>query len=160
MHRPRRIAPPAAGVAIEQAGHSVERLPVLHRAQQLAKRQFAFAADDAIHTRFFRHVRLRRQAGIVTAHHDLPRRRKLAHQLNDLKSCPALEGHHREPQDLRVPFGDELLHRGTHVVLRQNQVGDRDTMMRIDIPGQRSECAIRHAHRHNGHVLERIGHGQ
>jgi len=45
-------------------------------------------------------------------------------------------------------------------MLDENQVGDGNLVVRIDIASQRAESAIGHAHSNAGHVLERIRHGQ
>ena len=44
--------------------------------------------------------------------------------------------------------------------LDEDQIGDRDAVMRIDVARQRRQRAVRHADRHRRHVLERIGHRQ
>jgi hypothetical protein len=40
--------------------------------------------------------------------------------------------------------------------LRQNEVGDSDPMMRVDIPGEGGERAVGHADAHGRRMLERI----
>ena len=40
----------------------------------------------------------------------------------------------------------------------QDEVGDRDAVVRIDVARQRRQRAVRHPDRHRRHVLERIGH--
>jgi hypothetical protein len=45
-------------------------------------------------------------------------------------------------------------------VLDEDQVGDSDGVVRIDIPRQGRERAVRHADGDRRHVLERVGHRQ
>ena len=60
-----------------------------------------------------------------------------------------LEGHHRQADHVgREPRTrlDRLARRTLH----EDQVGDGDAVVRIDVAGQRRERAVRHPHRHGG----------
>src|SRR2546428_14182923 len=51
-----------------------------------------------------------------------------------------------------------MLDGGPYARLHEDEVGDRDAMMGIDVAGERGERAVRHADRYGRHVLERIRH--
>ena len=136
-------------------------IAALHCAQQFAKRKFAFAAYDVVNPVALGHVGFGRKAGIVAANHD-------AHtgtQASGLteRSCSAVlrwKVITERPTTSGLIFAGQLLDRLAHPLLHENQVGDGDVVMRIDIACQRSERSVGHAHRDGGHVLEGVGHGQ
>ena len=72
----------------------------------------------------------------------------------------ALKGHHRKADDVGGGFLDETPHGLGHVRLRENEIGDDDAMMRVDVAGERRQRAVRHADGDRRHVLERIRHAQ
>src|SRR5215469_4082753 len=156
VHRPLRIVPPITGwLAVRQSADGFKCPAVLQSAYQLAKGHFAFAADDEIHPGSGCHIGIRRQARIVASNHDSYVGPERADKLDDLERSPALEGHHGEPEDLRLPFRYDFLDSRADTALRQNQVGHRHAMMWVEIAGQRAQPAVGHAYRHHGHVLER-----
>ncbi len=80
--------------------------------------------------------------------------RKCPDQRDDLPGRVPLEGHHGQPDDIRLEFRDQSLERRANGPLREDEVGDRDPVMRIEVAGQGPQGAIRHPHRHRGRVLE------
>ena len=62
----------------------------------------------------------------------------------------ALEGHHREPDDIRLEFVHEPLDGRPDTLLDQNKIGHGDPMMGIDVPGEGGERTVRHANANGG----------
>ncbi len=85
------------------------------------------------------HVGLRSEAGIVTANDDAQRsaaatRISFDHSQRRL----ALEGHDREADHIGLVLAHQSLDGFAHALLHQNQVGDCDVVMRIDVSRQRA----------------------
>ena len=128
---------------------------VFEGAQQFSKGDLAFAAHDEIHTaRIARRISLCRKAGVVAADRHSDIGLEDADEINDLLCGLALKGHHRQADDIRLMFAHQALDGFAHAVLRQNQIGDGDAMLRIKVAGKRGERAVRHAYGDRGHVLE------
>ena len=100
----------------------------------------------------------RREARIVAADDDAHAGRQRAHQRDDPPRRRPLKGHHRQADDVGLRVADEALDRRPDGGLREDEVGDRDLMVRIDVAGERAERAVRHAHRDRRRVLERVRH--
>jgi len=65
-----------------------------------------------------------------------------------------LEGHHRQPDDIGANLRDQPLNRAANRRLDQDEIGDGDSMMRVNISGERGERAVRHADGQSWCVLE------
>jgi len=81
-----------------------------------------------------------------------------ADQPHDPMCRPALERHDRKSHDVGVVLPNQPPDRVPDPILHENQIGDRDLMMPVDIAGQRAEGAVRHANRHRWHVLGGVRH--
>jgi hypothetical protein len=118
----------------------------------------AFPAHDHVGPALLIVVRIGRQAGVVPTDHDGGLRPQAAQQSDQTVRASALERHHRQTYDVgrqaRGQVGDRL----DHATLDENEVGDGDVVMRVDVAGQRGERAVRHAHGNGRHVLERVRH--
>ena len=104
--------------------------------------------------------RLRREARVVAADDDADVWLDRPDERDDSTRRAALKGHHRQPDQLGLEIAHQPLDRAAHRRLHEHQVGDRDAVMRVDIPGQRRQRAVGHPDRHRRGVLERIGHRQ
>ena len=138
VDRTRRVLTPAVARAIGKARDLVETVAALHRAQQLAKRQFAFAAHDVVDSAAVRHVGFGRQAGIVAANDDAYVGR--SERTNSMIRSAVL----RWKVITDRPTTSGLSSRTSRstvsrtLVLHEDQVGDGDLVMGIDIARQRS----------------------
>jgi len=141
-----------------QARDPIERLTALQRAHQFPEGDVTLAAHDDVHTGGGVFVGLGREACVVTSHHDSCRRSQGANEGNDLARGPALEGHHREPDEIGLQGRDEPGDGVPHRALHQDQIGDRNRVVRIDVARERGERTVREAHRQGWRVLERVGH--
>ena len=97
-----------SGVAIRQSGDARQVAMMLERAQQLAQRVLAFAANEAIDRRAHRH----RRPAPGWDRSRRPRsgpRAKAPNQPRDLERGRALEGHHRQPHDVGLEFAHQPL---------------------------------------------------
>ena len=101
---------------------------------------------------------VRREAGIVAADDDPDVGSERAHEPDDPARGGPLEGHHREPDHVGLLLADEPFDGRANGRLREDQIGDRNVVMRIEIACERSERPIRHPHRYGRRVLERIRH--
>src|SRR5437879_4417865 len=106
-----------------------------NRAEQLAERLFAFAADEEVDVRTS-FVRLGRKTRIVAADDDARRRSERADEPRNLQRGGALKRHHRQADDVRFDIADQTLDGGPYARLHEDEVGDRDAMMGIDVPGE------------------------
>jgi hypothetical protein len=72
----------------------------------------------------------------------------------------ALERHDRQADDVRPAIADKPAHGFRNGLLREDQVGDADVVVWIEVAGDRCQRPVRHAHRERRRVLERVGHGE
>ena len=150
--------PPARGVRVRQARRSTaDASAALQRAQQLTERLLAFAADQKIHV-VARLVRRWREARIVPASDNACRRPKVLDEPRDLEGGCPLKRHDRQADDIGLVLAHQPLDGGDDLGLDQDEVGDRDAMMRIEVAGQRRERAVGHPDHDRRHVLEGIRH--
>ena len=132
----------------------------LERSQVLAEGRFALAAHDGVDARRWIRVRLGGQARVVTADDDARRRAQPADMADQPEGSAALEGHDRQPNDIRRMVGHESGDRGCNLGLREDQVGGGYAVVLVDVAGQRTECSVRQPNRDRGHVLEGVRHRQ
>ena len=85
---------------------------------------------------------------------------KLVDQRRDLHRRGALERHDRQPDDIRLQVLHQPRDGRTDLSLHQDQIGNRDPVMSIDVAGERGERTVRNPDGHRRHVLERIRHRQ
>ncbi len=152
----------AAGRSPGQAGNDAQRrvaAPELQRPQQFAERCFALAAHHGVYT-LLSHPRVGRKTGIVTTGDDGGARTPLAQAPHEAQRRASLERHRREPDHVWRPVVHEPLHGLDHRMRHEDEIGDGDGMVRVDVAGERRECAVGHAHAHRRRVLERIRHGE
>ena len=71
---------------------------------------------------------------------------------------PPLEGHAGQADDVGPMLANEPLDGREDVAGDEHEVGNRHTVMGIDVAGQRREGAVRHAHADRRCVLERVRH--
>ena len=136
------------------------RHPVIRASRdQLAESLLAFAANDEVDV-VARLVRLRREARIVAADDDAGLRTELADEPRDAERRRALKRHHRQPDDVGRPFANQPRDRAPHIAPHENEVGDGDPVVGVDVARERRERAVRHANRDRRHVLEGVGHRQ
>src|SRR5258708_773956 len=151
------VEPPIAG-AVRKAGDPTEIPTLLQGTQKFAKRDLAFATHDEIHIHSF--VGFAGKTRVVTAHHDFHSGFERTHQIDDAPSSPALEGHRGKPDHLRI----ELIHqpgdRVPHLTMAENQIGNRNLVVGIDVSCERGQSSVRHANGDRGHVLEIVWHGE
>ena len=100
--------------------------PALERAEQLAERQVAFAADDHVDAERRIRPRVRREARIVAADDDPDVGRERANERDDPARRAPLERHHREPDDVGLELADQPFDGRSDRGLREDQIGDRD----------------------------------
>ena len=139
---------------------STAAVAALERAQQLAERQLAFAADDEVDAERRVRPRLRRQARVVAADDDRGRRARATGSSAMMPARRARAGTssptgRRRRAACRAPAARPCAARDACTRMR-SAIGD--VVMRIDVAGERRERAVRHAHRDRRHVLERIRH--
>jgi len=128
----------------------------LNRTQQLAEGNFAFAAHKIIHTHVG--VSFRRKTGIVPADNDLYARPQLAHEIDNAPGGAPLKRHDGKSHDFRIQLADQSGHGFANLALHQDEIGDGDAMMGIDVSRKRCQRAVRHAHDGRRHVLKRVRH--
>ncbi len=158
-NRPVGVEHEAVRRAIRKTSDVVEARPGFERAQELAQRLLAFSPDDELDV-VARFVRSRRQAGIVSADDDPRPWANGANLTRNQKCRRALKRHDREADDVGLMIANEPIDRLSHAAVNEDEIGDRDRVLRIEIAGQRRQRAVRHAHRDRRHVLERIRHRQ
>ena len=141
-----------------EAGDVFEVAVALEGPHERAKGQLALPAHDEVHPALWVGVGLGSQARIVATDDDSHSRAKRANELDDVERRPSLERHHGQPDEVGRPLADEALHGRPDLALGEDQVGDGDPVMGIQIAGERAERAVRHANPDRGHVLERVGH--
>ena len=156
--RTRRVAHESAGPPIREPVDAGRRAACLERAHQLSECDVAFAVHDDVHARSGVDVSLRREARIVPAHHHCRGRPQALHECNHLPRGLPLERHDRQAHDVRQHRPDQPRDRLANRTLRQDQVGNRHCVLRVDVAGQRRQRAVREAHRERRSVLERVGH--
>ena len=77
---------------------------------------------------------------------------------DDAAGGAPLEGHDREPDQVRIDVGHQPGDGALHIRLHQHQIRNRHAMMRIDVAGEGSKAAVRHADGARRRMLERVGH--
>jgi hypothetical protein len=107
-----------------------------------------------------RGVRLGRQARIIAAHHDAGGRSERAEQPDQPERGSALEGHDRQAHDVGLALPHEPLHRLANARLDQDEIGDGDLVMRVDVTGEGRERPVGHTDGDRRHVLEGVRHGE
>jgi len=157
-HPARRVAAERVTIAVPQAVDGGGRLVALVRAEQLAKRDVAFAADDSVDPEGRVEPLLRRQARIVPADDDSRFRSELSNKLDDAPCGDALERHDGQADDVRLVLTDETRDGLWNRRLDQDEIGDRDAVVRIDVARERRQGAVGHPDRERRRVLERVGH--
>ncbi len=135
-----------------------QRPLVLERPYQLAERQVAFAADDEVHAKRRMRPRLRRERRIVATDDDLGVGIDRLDERDDPARGAALERHHRKADELRLQLVHQPRHGRLNRRLREDQIGDGDVVMRIDVSRQRRERTVRHADGERRCVLEGVRH--
>ena len=109
-------------------------MPPLDRPEELAEGELPLAAHDEL-DRPARSlgVGLRRQARIVAADHDPDVWQQRPDQADQPECGGALEGHDRQPHDLWLELPQEPLDCLAHPPLDQDQIGDCDAVVRLDV---------------------------
>ena len=153
-----RVVEECVPLAVGEARDALEAVPALQRPHQLAEGQLPLAAHDEVHRRRRIGVRLGGQARVVAADRDPHARTEGPHQLDDAERRLPLEGHDRQADQRGLPFVDEALDGRPDLALHEDQVGDRDPVVGVDVAGQRAERPVRHADPDRRHVLERVRH--
>ena len=100
------------------------------------------------------------QGSVVAADHHVDAWLERADERHDLLRRPTLERHDREPDDVGRVVHHESSNGAGQTLLREDEVGDRGVVVRIDIARQRRKRSVRQPHRDRGRVLERVGHGE
>jgi hypothetical protein len=154
----RVVGDTAAGRPPRQAGNRRQARISLHRSQQFAERQLAFAAHDRVHTAVRSGVRFGREARIVAADDHTHRGDPLPDVTDQTHRRPALKRHHRQADDVGRVLLQQPLDSGQDAIVREDQIGDGDAMMRVEIAGQRRQRPVRHPDGDWRHVLERVRH--
>ena len=132
--------------------------PRFERAQELAERDVALAAHDDVDAPRRVLVDVGGEAWIVAPHDDGDAGLSVAHERDDLPRRAALKRHDRQADDVGIDLAHQSLDGLAHPPGDENQVGNGDPVVRIDVPRQRGERPVRHPHRDVGGVLEGIGH--
>src|SRR4030095_2235982 len=126
--------------------------------QQLAKGDFTFAAHDGINVAVG--ISLRSHARVVTAH-DYPHVcSQRTQQIDNFFRGLPLECHDREPHEVGLDRFHQLFDGRSNTSLRQDEVGDGDLVVRVDVSGERSERTVGHTNANRGCMLEGIRHGE
>jgi hypothetical protein len=159
------MADGALGVADEEGAPSPREsgdpgnvTAAFQRAQELAEGEVALAPDDEIDAGILGLVDVRRETRVVAADEDARLRPERAHELDHFERGLALERHDRQADHVRRQLGDEPCDGLRHRALHEHEIGHRHLVMRIRVPRERRQRAIRHPHRHGRRVLERIRH--
>jgi hypothetical protein len=142
---------------IGEAGDRLERVLRFDRTQKRVERLFALAADQEFDV-VTRLIRLRRQTRVVPARDDARAGAQAPDEARDVEGGGALERHDRHADDIRLQILDQPLHGCRDARSRQDEIGDRHVMVRVEIAGERRERTVRHADGDRRRVLERIRH--
>ena len=59
-----------------------------------------------------------------------------------------------EPDEVRAMIADESFKGFADAILNQDEIGDPDIMMLVDVSGEGGQGAVRHTSTDRGHVLE------
>ncbi len=144
-----------------EAGDPLEAAAGLDGLAELAEGQLPLAAHDEVRRAGPRiGVRVGGQARIVATDDDPDAGPEGAHELDEAVRGAALERHHRQPDHVRLLLADEPRDDVAHAILNEDEIGDRDPVVRVDVARERRQGTVRHPDRHRGHVLERVGHRQ
>ncbi len=128
-------AEPARG-AVGQSRDAGIGGSALDRAEKLPERDLTLAPHDEIRApRRAVDVSLGGQAGIVSAHGDQNSRLEGPEELDDPPGRPALEGHDREAHQVGIQVAHQALDRVAHAILDEDQIGHRDSVVRVHVPG-------------------------
>jgi hypothetical protein len=157
-HVPGRRAVERVTVPIGQPRHVGQRGTRLEGADERAKRVVTLAAHDRIDAGVRRFVHLGRQARVVAADDDPDVGLEAPNERDHFQGGVPLERHDRQPDDVRRTRRDQAADGARDVLLREDEVGDGDVVMQVEVAGQRGQCTVRHAHRQGRRVLERVGH--
>ena len=65
-----------------------------------------------------------------------------------------------EPHEVGLDRFHQLFDGRSNTSLRQDQVGDSNLVVRVDVSGKRSERSVGHTNTNRGCMLERIRHGE
>ena len=138
-----------------QARDWLNRSAGLERAKQFAQSVLTFPADQKIDfgTRL---VRRWREAWIVTSCDNSCRRSKMPNDPRDRESGFSLKRHDRQPDDVGLVLAHQTLDGGDDPGLDQDEVGNRNPVMRIDVAGEGREGPVRHPDYDRRHVLEGV----
>ncbi len=150
----------AEGVAVApgEAGDGLGPLPCFERADEQAEGDLAFAANEVVDGGFVVGVDVAGQAGVVAADDDGHAGLEGAEERHDREGGVALEGHDGEADDVRVDLVHEAAEGRFDGGLDQDEVGDGDGVVRVEVAGERGERAVGHADGADGHVFERVRH--
>jgi GAF domain-containing protein len=149
-----RIALEAIALAIRDARNLAEIASAFERAKELAERLVAFAANDDVDAEFGRFVHLRCETRVVSANDDGRAGPERAHESDHAPGRVTLKRHHRQADHVGLMAFHQAADGGGHSVLDEDQVRNRDVVMRVDIAGQRGQRPVRHAHRKRRRMLE------
>ena len=150
----------AVAVEVGQPGDFRERRAALDGADEIAEGEVAFTAHDQVDAEPGIFEDLGRERRIVAADDDAHAGAEGADEPNHPQRRAALEGHDGEADEIGLMRGDQVRDGVADVRLRENQIRDRDVMVRIDVAGERGERAVRHPDGERRRVLERIRHRQ
>ena len=134
--------------------------PRSQRAQQIAERQLAFAADDEVDAR----SPAPRTPPARGSGRSRRRRRVTPGLIARIRRTSAQRG---RAAGTSSPTGRRRRDRGRASGARPSaapaswtriEIGDRDAMVPVDIAGERRQRAVRHPHRQRRRVLERVRH--
>ena len=98
--------------------------------------------------------RFRRQAWIVSADDDADIGLEGANERDHAARGGALKRHHRQADEIRPVLIDQLLDGAAHRRLGEDEIGDGNVVVRIEVAGKRDERTIRDPNRDGRRVLE------
>src|SRR5262249_2488643 len=136
----------------------IESLALFERPYYFADGNLSFAANNVVHIHVFIHFA--REARIVTADGYLGVRFEGAYEFDHASGRPALKGHDRKADEGWIKFVKKARDGFANPPMNQDQIGNRYSMVRVNVAGKRGQCSVRHAHRYRRHVLKVVGHGE
>src|SRR4051794_13440989 len=124
----------------------MDRPAAFQASQQVAKCEVALAADEEVHTRSGFLVGLGREAWIVAASDHRDARLDRANEAYELERGPPLERHARETNARGTAAPDQALAPPPHRALNEDEIGNGDAVVPVDVAGKRGQRSVRHPH--------------
>ena len=126
----------AVRVTKPESCHPIEGGPLVERPDELPERQLALSANDCIDAEGGMCPRFRCEARVIASDDDTYAWLDRLDERDDSTRRASLKGHHRQPDKLGLEIADQLFHGTAYRCLREDQVSDRDAVMRVEVACQ------------------------